>query len=183
MQCNGMDNRLISKFIAETMKFLKDRGQAQSADLYFEFALSKFASPDEASPWAAERQQPQRAPLARPYRPARLIVSGSFQRASFWLHQEKMIIGRRDPLHSTLMDIDLSSFDPTQSVSRQHAQITQEGDEFFLEDLGSTNGTYINSSWLQPRRRCRLSSGDELKFGQTVVRFLIGEDEVLSGLR
>ena len=33
-------------------------------------------------------------------------------------------------------------------VSRRHAQVTREGDSFFLEDLGSGNGTFLNGKRL-----------------------------------
>ncbi|HRQ38215.1 MAG TPA: FHA domain-containing protein [Chloroflexota bacterium] len=51
-------------------------------------------------------------------------------------------------------------------MSRRHAQIVQQGDYFTVEDLGSTNGTFVNG------QRCTgatpLRHGDRIEFGDTV---------------
>ncbi|MFK7817152.1 MAG: FHA domain-containing protein, partial [Planctomycetaceae bacterium] len=57
------------------------------------------------------------------------------------------------------------------SVSREHAQISKHGSEFFLEDLKSRNGTYINGQLLQDRRK--LSDGDEVEICEVVFKFYI----------
>lgn len=51
-------------------------------------------------------------------------------------------------------------------VSRQHAQIDCLKGFFFLTDLGSTNGTYVNGTRIQ---RCRLWPGDRITLGQTTL--------------
>ena len=43
-----------------------------------------------------------------------------------------------------LPDVDLDTDDPEAKVSRRHARITLSNGQYFLEDLGSTNGTFIN---------------------------------------
>lgn len=63
-------------------------------------------------------------------------------------------------------DIDISGFPNSQIVSRVHAQIRVEGDGFFLEDLASANGTYVNHEPLLPGSRYRLSSGDRMALGK-----------------
>ena len=57
------------------------------------------------------------------------------------------------------------------SVSRIHARIIQEGAEYYLEDLNSTNGTFKNGLRLQPYEKRRLEIGDELKCGRVVLIF------------
>ena len=57
------------------------------------------------------------------------------------------------------------------SVSRIHARIIQEGAEYYLEDLNSTNGTFKNGLRLQPYEKRKLESGDELKCGRVVLIF------------
>lgn len=57
------------------------------------------------------------------------------------------------------------------SVSRIHARITQEGADYYLEDLNSTNGTYKNGLRLQPYEKRKLDTGDELKCGRVVLIF------------
>jgi hypothetical protein len=70
-------------------------------------------------------------------------------------------------------DIDVANFPHSEVVSRIHADIRVEGDVFFLEDVGSANGTYINNLPLPPGNRHRLRVGDRIAFGKgNLVTFL-----------
>ncbi|MBE9193195.1 FHA domain-containing protein [Gloeocapsopsis crepidinum LEGE 06123] len=70
-------------------------------------------------------------------------------------------------------DIDVSGFPNSEIVSRIHADIRIEGDAYFVEDVGSSNGTYINSRPLQPGDRHRLRAGDRIALGKgDLVTFL-----------
>ena len=52
-------------------------------------------------------------------------------------------------------------------VSTRHARIAASGDEWFVEDLGSTNGTYIGSARLtQPTT---LTLGTQVRIGKTIL--------------
>jgi len=57
-------------------------------------------------------------------------------------------------------DADLSI--PSQRVSRNHAALTWEGTQAFLEDLGSQNGTQVNG---RPIKKTKLEDGDEITVG------------------
>ncbi|MFP5225471.1 MAG: FhaA domain-containing protein [Actinomycetota bacterium] len=57
---------------------------------------------------------------------------------------------------------------PDQGVSRRHAEIRKEGDEWVIIDLGSTNGTEING---KPVNRHRLAHGDRLTLGESHLEF------------
>ena len=60
------------------------------------------------------------------------------------------------------------------SVSRRHARITLSNGQYFVEDLGSTNGTFINrGKRLPPGQRQALCDGDEIIVGKTFLRFHI----------
>ncbi len=63
-------------------------------------------------------------------------------------------------------DIDVSGFPNSEIVSRVHADIRIEGDAYFLEDVGSSNGTYINHTPLLTGDRHRLRSGDRVGLGK-----------------
>lgn len=56
-------------------------------------------------------------------------------------------------------------------VSGSHARITAEGDDFQLTDLGSTNGTLVNSEPLAPNQPRDLAVGDEIVIGGSAYRF------------
>lgn len=63
-------------------------------------------------------------------------------------------------------DIDVAGFPDSEVVSRVHADIRVEGDAYFIEDVGSSNGTYINHTPLLPGNRHRLRAGDRISLGK-----------------
>ncbi len=63
-------------------------------------------------------------------------------------------------------DIDVSGFSNSEIVSRIHADIRVEGDAHYVEDVGSSNGTYINNLPLLPGNRHRLRPGDRISLGK-----------------
>ncbi len=84
--------------------------------------------------------------------PALVFVQGSEQK-NIVLNRTPFNVGRK-------VDKDLVIADPR--VSRDHAQIMQEGLDFFLVDLGSKHGTFVNGERIQ---RQKLERGDRLEFG------------------
>ena len=74
-------------------------------------------------------------------------------------------------------DIDVSGFADSEVVSRVHADIRIEGDVFYIEDTGSSNGTYINHAPLQKGNRHRLRTGDRIALGKgDLVTFIFQLD-------
>ena len=63
-------------------------------------------------------------------------------------------------------DIDVSGFANAEIVSRTHANIRPEGDAYYIEDVGSSNGTYINNIPLPKGNRHRLRPGDRIALGK-----------------
>lgn len=63
-------------------------------------------------------------------------------------------------------DVDVSGFPNSEIVSRIHADIRVEGDAHYVEDVGSSNGTYINNLPLLPGNRHRLRPGDRISLGK-----------------
>jgi hypothetical protein len=53
-------------------------------------------------------------------------------------------------------------------VSQVHARVVERDGQLFLEDLGSTNGTFLNGK--QVAKTARVRKGDQLQIGQTVLR-------------
>jgi serine phosphatase RsbU (regulator of sigma subunit) len=84
--------------------------------------------------------------------PALVFVQGSEQK-NIVLNRTPFTVGRK-------VDKDLVIADPR--VSRDHAQIMQDGQDFFIEDLGSKHGTFVNGERIQ---RQKLERGDRLEFG------------------
>jgi pSer/pThr/pTyr-binding forkhead associated (FHA) protein len=63
-------------------------------------------------------------------------------------------------------DIDVSGFPNSEIVSRIHADVRIEVDAFYIEDVGSSNGTYVNNMPLSIGNRHRLRPGDRIALGK-----------------
>ncbi|MEQ8168510.1 MAG: FHA domain-containing protein [Candidatus Eremiobacterota bacterium] len=70
-------------------------------------------------------------------------------------------------------------YDP--QVSSRHAVITLENKRYFVEDLGSTNKTYVNGMKIDVKTE--LNSGDEIKIGNMTFTFIHYSDKRVSGER
>ena len=57
-------------------------------------------------------------------------------------------------------------------VSRHHARIIREGEKYFLEDLNSTNGTYVNGEILKYKERLPLNAMDQIQFADVPYRIV-----------
>lgn len=76
------------------------------------------------------------------------------------LSKERMTLGRR-PYNDIVVD--------NLAVSGEHAALQAIGSEYYIEDLGSTNGTYINSKKV---KRQILRTGDTLEIGTYTIRYV-----------
>lgn len=80
------------------------------------------------------------------------------------------LIGRFVEANPDQPQIDLVPFGAyDKGVSRVHARIVRDSDAFYLEDVGSSNGTWLNGARLEVRTHVRLRSGDFISFGQLGV--------------
>jgi pSer/pThr/pTyr-binding forkhead associated (FHA) protein len=87
-----------------------------------------------------------------------IMRSGPTPGAAFLLEGDQITIGR-DPVNSiTINDAE---------ISRRHARLTFQGGKYVLEDLGSTNGTFVNGQRLAGPRV--LKSGEVVSFGEQIV--------------
>lgn len=81
--------------------------------------------------------------------------------------RENMIIGRGDPRHGVIADVDLTPYAAhVLGVSRQHASVSVLKDRVVIKDMNSANGTFLNGHVLTPGEDYRLRHGDQLSFGQ-----------------
>jgi len=85
---------------------------------------------------------------------------------SFDLPANVSIIHIGKPNERIAPDIDVSTLPNSSVVSRVHACIYKEGSIYFVEDLGSANGTYLNQSLLTPLTRYQLNLGDRIDLGK-----------------
>lgn len=101
----------------------------------------------------AEAQDPM--PRRRPPSGAMAIVrSGFYEGLEVAIDRDRIVIGRG-------RKADLALAEAT--ISRAHAALGFDGERFFVEDLGSTNGTLVNGSRV---KRQTLKSDDEIQMGK-----------------
>jgi FHA domain len=102
------------------------------------------------------------------------IQRGRSAGKEFPLHDDESYIGRWDADSGIFPDVDLDADDPEAKVSRRHARIARRTGQYFIEDLGSTNGTFINRGRrLLPGDRQLLNDGDEIIIGKTFLKFKV----------
>ncbi len=59
-----------------------------------------------------------------------------------------------------------------EGISRFHAKITKEGEQYYLTDLNSTNGTFINDEALLTYQKKELIAGDKITFANIEYNFI-----------
>jgi hypothetical protein len=103
-----------------------------------------------------------------------VIERGTSAGKQFPLSENDANIGRWDADGGVFPDVDLDADDPEAKVSRRHARISLRDGNYIIEDLGSTNGTFVNRGHrLAPGHRHPLKDGDEVIVGKTFLRFRI----------
>jgi hypothetical protein len=89
------------------------------------------------------------------------FISGKYQGGEFPLKGDKqLIIGRSSELDIVLVE---------DMVSRKHAKITLSGGKITIEDLGSTNGTFVNGEKV---KTSRLKEGDRILVGTSILKLV-----------
>ncbi|MEL7246437.1 MAG: FHA domain-containing protein [Cyanobacteria bacterium J06573_2] len=82
-----------------------------------------------------------------------------------------LVIGKASK--KNIPDIDLSHFSYSELVSRNHAQICFDGKDYFIQDTGSTNGTYINKYPMLPGIWYKIGSKVNIGFDKrNIVSFI-----------
>ncbi len=86
-------------------------------------------------------------------------------------------LGKRLQLGTAPFTIGRSSksdlFLDQESVSRNHARISFDGKQYWIADLQSTNGTFLND---EPTREQKLRDGDQIRVGRSILKFMTGEN-------
>jgi hypothetical protein len=89
------------------------------------------------------------------------FISGKYQGGEFPLAADRQIlVGRSSDLEMVLVE---------DMVSRKHARISVTGDQIWIEDLNSTNGTFVNGEKIQ---RTRLKEGDRVLIGTSILKVI-----------
>src|SRR5262249_36596667 len=92
------------------------------------------------------------------------FISGKYQGGEFPVTANKeIIVGRSSDLDMVLVE---------DMVSRKHARINLQTDGIWIEDLGSTNGTFVNGEKI---KRSRLKEGDRILIGTSILKVIAGD--------
>lgn len=93
------------------------------------------------------------------------VVSG-LQSVSKTFSTDDIVVGRAPEVEMVLNHPE---------VSRRHCRLSREGDEWFIEDLGSRHGTVVNGSSLSSRTALQL--GDQIRLGPVTLAFAVGGEK------
>lgn len=132
-------------------------------------------------PWAMSQANPDGVPQgAATAPPTTLTDPGTAGEAPAFLYVEKGPgAGQLVPLRQGTLVIGRGSGADLRlvhaSISRKHAAITRDGDQFFVRDFGSQNGTFVNQ--LRSPQEMELFPGDELAIGNAVLRLRSRPDQ------
>lgn len=99
-------------------------------------------------------------------RPCLVMIKGDFIGEVYELGNDVTMLGRSD-------EVDLPISDA--SISRRHAMIVNRVDGFFVSDLGSTNGTFVNKELVGAARK--LNEGDKITTGTITFKFTYQDDD------
>ncbi len=91
---------------------------------------------------------------------AKLVLLHEGKAVPFDIKGDDTVIGRLPEC-----DVQLN----TNTVSRKHAKVTRVGTQYFVEDLGSGNGTFVNGQ--QIKERVAINNQDRIKLGPMLLRF------------
>lgn len=102
-------------------------------------------------------------PAAPPEAPPQLVVHLGRLAAAFAVTKDVTTIGRPDSALHYYPDVEVELDD---AVSRRHAEVVKRGEDYYVVDTGSTNGTRLNGEALPPHQERRLTRGDRIKVGE-----------------
>jgi DNA-binding transcriptional ArsR family regulator len=115
--------------------------------------------------------------------PALHLMEGKTAGKTFLLKKERITVGRVDPdFPSSAKEGDIAlpvEYAAVTRITKPHAVIFRAGGEWFIEDRGSSSGTYINSGHIAPMTRTPIKNGDviDLAIGEGSARFLFVVNE------
>ena len=120
-----------------------------------------------ADPWESS----DKAGTSEAQRETMLIIIPPSGRQLTLPAEGEAVIGRLDATRGVFPNIDLTPEGGLEGgVSRRHARIHKQKAQYFIEDLGSANGTFLNGQRLTPYLPHPLHDNDELQLGRVRIQ-------------
>ena len=94
----------------------------------------------------------------------KLVYDGSGNQEDFIIEKDVFRIGSSKATSDAVIR--------SRTVSGNHAKITKEGDDYYITDLNSSNGTYVNGNILNYREKVRLKTMDSIKIADVGFIFM-----------
>jgi hypothetical protein len=132
-------------------------------------APPKAATPAPPAPASAPPGQQAVAKLPPGATPKLVVIRGTRINVEYPLYEGENYIGRTD---EKPVDIDLEDQEPPDRIwsSRQHACIHLQDGVLTIEDLNSSNGTFVNRSRVYPNQKRTLQVGDIIQIGTVQLK-------------
>lgn len=155
-------------------KFCDDCGANLEAQIVAgeEEAIEEEVSMEEIPEEEIGAEEVEEEPPETPTGVAKLVVEGAG--VEFILDKDVITLGRQSPADGIFPDIDLTDLDKEAYISRRHARILRKDDGFIFEDMGSSNGSFINNVRIAQGVQQFLNEGDTIRLGKTVMTLVKG---------
>lgn len=101
--------------------------------------------------------------------PVLMILDGEQMGQRWAIQQESYVVGRGGECDLVL---------PERQVSREHIRIYYEDDRYYLTDLGSKNGTWVNETQIE-NETIQLRDGDEISIAMAVTMIFVGSESTV----
>lgn len=96
------------------------------------------------------------------------FISGKYQGGEFPLPSAgQVVIGRGSDLDMVLVE---------DMVSRRHAMLESQGGDVLIQDMGSTNGTFVNGEKI---KRAKLAEGDRVLIGTSILKLVVADPAIV----
>jgi len=114
------------------------------------------------------------APVYNPPPPAATASLTGIDGQTFQLSgKTTYLLGRRDDVSGNYPDVDTSDAGLQAGVSRRHAELYQQGVQWFIRDLNSVNGTWVNQQHLPTNGAQPVNPGDTIRLGKWTATFRV----------
>lgn len=139
--------------------FVKSKGKSESKK-----ERSYVVYPEDVTQVPEETTHPTELLYSHSQEKGILMYRGTDGLSDISVQKESFLLGKKESEVDGVIDRGC--------ISRVHARIESDGEGYYIEDMNSTNGTYLNGQPLEYHQKVRLKEGDNITFGTVEYRFI-----------